>query len=272
MKPSGIITLTTDFGSVDPFVGQMKGAILSVHPQAVIIDITHQIAAHDILEGSFILASSYPYFPAGTIHVAVVDPGVGSNRRGIVVQSGEHLFVGPDNGIFSGIFSQHGMERAVQITNHQYTRTTTGVTFHGRDIFAPVAAWLSRGIDMKVLGPVVEDVVRLETTKPEIFGNRISGQVVYVDTFGNAITNIGKNLTDGGNKIVSDIRIKKRRVAMASYYGAVTGRTLNALFNSSGHLELFVNKGRAADLYGIRRGDKVLISLSPLQDNPLSGH
>ncbi|MDQ5986027.1 MAG: Adenosyl-chloride synthase [Syntrophus sp. SKADARSKE-3] len=271
MKPSGIVTLTTDFGTIDPFAGQMKGAILFVHPQAVIIDITHQITAHDILEGSFVLASSFSYFPAGTIHVAVVDPGVGSSRRGIAVQSGGHVFVGPDNGIFSGIFSQLGMERAVHITNQQYTRTMTGVTFHGRDIFAPVAAWLARGIDMTVLGPVVEDLVRLESIKPEIFGNRISGQVVYVDTFGNAITNIGKNLSDDVNKIVSDIRIKKRRVTMASHYEAATGKTLNALFNSSGHLEIFVNKGRAADLYGIRRGDKVSISLSPLQGNPLSG-
>ncbi len=270
---SGIITLTTDFGYSDPFVGQMKGAILSIHPHTIIVDLTHDIPSHDIEGAGFVLASSYAFFPEGTIHIAVVDPGVGSDRKGIIISSRNHFFIGPDNGIFSGIVTDNGSYHAIQITNAQFMLPVKGPTFHGRDIFAPAASWLARGTEMAEFGSAVEDLFLLDFPKPEIHETGVSGQIVYIDKFGNAITNIRKNSIDVGEAGVYLLRREKDMIAVsfAPNYADARSRRLHALFNSSGYLELFVNRKSAASLHGIRKGDKVLISLSPFHDNPLSG-
>ena len=179
------ITLLTDFGTADYFVGAMKGAILSINPQAVIVDITHEIPAQDVAAGAFTLLAAFDTFPEGTVHVAVVDPGVGSERRPIVVSAGNHLFVGPDNGIFTYIYERDSSFEAVHITDEKYFRNPVSTTFHGRDIFAPVAAALSTGSDPAALGPQILDPIRLfKSMEP---------QIIHIDRFGNLITNITRD-------------------------------------------------------------------------------
>jgi len=266
MKPCGIITMTTDFGYRDPFVGQMKGSLLSIHPASVIVDLTHDITSHDVAEAAFVLAESYPWFPPGTIHLVVVDPGVGSLRRGIIVFSGDHLFIGPDNGCFSRIIEKNGPYRAVQITDNRYIRSTAGPTFHGRDVFAPAAAWLARGVDMAAFGPHIEDVLLPDALGVEVQGDCIAGRVIYVDKFGNAVTTVRREDMENSRRSVCQVQWNDAIISMAPYYGAASGQGLQALFNSSGYLELFVNQRNAAALYGIRKGDKVIVALSPLSN------
>ncbi|MDD5170857.1 MAG: SAM-dependent chlorinase/fluorinase, partial [Syntrophales bacterium] len=263
MKTCRIITLTTDFGYSDPFVGQMKGVILSIQPEASIVDLTHGIPAHDIEQGAFVIASSYSYFPDGSIHVVVVDPGVGSERRGIIVFAGRHYFIGPDNGIFTRIINEAGSYLAAHITNGRYAMTSTGPTFHGRDIFAPAAAWLAKGADLVDFGPAVTDVYLPDMPKPEMSGGGFSGEVIYLDRFGNAITNMRKESLPGGTAFITTVQWKGITVPLISHYAAAEDRGLHALFNSSGYLELFANRESAASLYGIRKGDKVALTLSP---------
>jgi len=272
MKPSGIITLTTDFGYRDPFVGQMKGVMLKVHPQAVIVDLTHGIGSHDIEDGGFAIATSCVCFPDGTIHVAVVDPGVGSQRRGVIVQAGKHFFIGPDNGIFSRIILEAGTYQAVHLVNERFFLPNGGPTFHGRDVFAPAAAWLAKGKDMRQFGPAVDDLFLSDIPQPALNREGLSGQVIYIDKFGNAITNIMKGIFDNDKNILIGWEWKDGAlpVPMVPHYAAAKGDTLHALFNSSGYLELFVNQKSASALHGIRKGDKVSISLSPFLDKPLS--
>lgn len=264
MKPTGIITMTTDFGYRDPFVGQMKGSLLSIHPSSVIVDLTHDIPSHDVAEAAYVLAESYSWFPPGTIHLCVVDPGVGSPRRAIILFSGDHFFIGPDNGCLSGVIERNKHYRAVHITNGRYVRTSTGPTFHGRDIFAPAAAWLARGVDLAAFGPPIEDVHFSAAFQMEVEGNCIAGRVIYVDTFGNAITNVRQEAVDGVRRSVCRVLWNGVTISMTPYYGAASGQDLHALFNSSGYLELFVNQKSAAALHGIRKGDKVIAALSPL--------
>src|SRR5690606_23519293 len=167
--PCGVITLTTDFGVQDSYVGTMKGVILGIHPQARIIDITHQVTPQDTLEASLILENAYPYFPPGTVHVAVVDPGVGSSRRPIVVVTPDHLFVGPDNGTFTRIFEAHEIEGVFEITNDSFMLANVSHTFHGRDVFAPAAAHLASGRTPEEVGPRVTDPRQSEIPVPRIY-------------------------------------------------------------------------------------------------------
>ena len=211
---------------------------------------------------------SYDAFPEGTIHVCVVDPTVGSKRRGIIVSAGNHLFIGPDNGLFSQVIGRSGSYCAVEITNGQYVRACAGPTFHGRDVFAPAAAWLSKGVELLEFGPTVDDLCLTDLQIPEEDGTGISGQVVYFDRFGNAITNIRKERIDSRGASISGIRWNETSVSMAPHYAAAGDRGLHALFNSSGYLELFVNRNDAATRYGIRKGDRVTIALSPSPDIP----
>src|SRR5216684_1357565 len=186
-----IITLVTDFGSQDYFVGAMKGAILSVNPAAQIVDITHETPPQDIEAAAFNLLATYKDFPAGTIHVAVVDPGVGSTRRPILIECGRQFFVGPDNGIFSWICEREESCRALHLTNEKFFRHPVSATFHGRDVFAPVAAALACGISLQELGDEVDNLVRLNPLKPIVAGDgRINGRVIHIDRFGNCITNL----------------------------------------------------------------------------------
>lgn len=240
------ITLLTDFGAADYFAGAMKGAILSVNPHAAIVDITHEIPAQDVAAGAFTLLAAYETFPAGTIHVAVVDPGVGSSRRTIVVSAADQFFVGPDNGLFTYIYDRHPRFEVFHITATNYFRHPVSTTFHGRDIFAPIAAELSNGIDLSSLGTRISDPIRLPTTR--------EFQVIHIDRFGNLITNItrddfreGTSLSVNG-KVISAVR---------RFFSEGETDEPFAIWGSAGFLEIAVNGRSAADLLGVRRGDPV---------------
>ncbi|MEW5744047.1 MAG: SAM-dependent chlorinase/fluorinase [Nitrospirota bacterium] len=258
MSDDRIITLTTDFGLKDPFVGEMKGAVLTIHRPAILVDITHEITSHDIREGAFVIGSSYRYFPSGTIHVAVVDPGVGSERRPIIVEADGHCFVGPDNGIFSFPLSLFPDARVFHSTEERYMLAQESPTFQGRDIFAPVAAWLAKGTKVEELGPRINDPEVFSLPLPRIEGETVTGEVISIDKFGNAITTITKNdLSSFGDRYSA--ALNGTPVSPLKYYGEARDRNLHCLINSSGYLELFVALGSAAALFSIKRGDRVVV-------------
>ena len=253
MKRSGLITLLTDFGLKDPYLGMMKGVILAVNPDARIIDISHHVNAGSISRAAGIIRETYPYFPEGTVHMAVVDPGVGGKRRGIILMAPSHLFVGPDNGIFWPIINLHRDMKIIHITETKYFLPDVSSTFHGRDIFAPVAAHLSKGVDPLEMGPVISDPVKLQLPAPYQKGGALYGQVVNVDHFGNLITNIHRKELEGfiGNSRpiirLGDLIIE----GMLKTYAEVTPGEALALIGSSDNLEIAVNLGRADDKLGL---------------------
>lgn len=262
-KPSGIVTLITDFGHRGEYVGAMKGAILKVNPRCQIADITHAITPQNIPEASLILGNCYSYFPKGTVHVVVVDPGVGSKRRPIVLRKKDYLFVGPDNGVFSSILSGEGESAGYEITRKTFFLSPVSRTFHGRDIFAPVAGHLSRGLRPQEVGPRIRDFVRLEFPRPRQEGNRFIGQVLWADSFGNLITNFPQEefedkLTD--HSFV--IKGRKWRIdRLDPIYSQGRPRKPMALFGSSGRLEIAINQGNAQSELGLKAGDKIIIKI-----------
>ncbi len=261
-----IITLTTDFGAGDGFVGMMKGVILSINPRAVIVDITHDLAPHHIEQGAFLFANAARYFPPRAIHVVVVDPGVGSARRPLAMQLGETLFVAPDNGVLTHAIDHwrlsvaHPKIRAVRLANPAYFLPRISNTFHGRDLFAPVAAHLSLGVPLDALGTPLDDWVELERVAARRLGERIIGRVAHIDHFGNIVTNIEEEMLAGLDRARLVIRIGKRalRGIQTTYASAAPGDTL-ALISSSWHLEIAVREGNAAQSLGIRLGDAVVV-------------
>jgi S-adenosylmethionine hydrolase len=194
MSEKLILTLTSDFGDKGPFVGIMKGIILGLNSDVHIVDICNHISPQNIVEASLYLSMGYKYFPSGTIHIAVVDPEVGSNRRPILVVTDKHYFIGPDNGIFTYIYNEpHDILKVLHITAEHYFLSPTGQTFHGRDIFAPIAGWFSRGIDSSSLGKEITDYVTLKVREPKrIMETAMEGEIITIDSFGNAITNFTK--------------------------------------------------------------------------------
>lgn len=255
-----IITLTTDFGLKDPYVGAMKGAILSVNPRAVIVDISHMVEPGNILEGAFVLSGACGLFPDGTIHVAVVDPGVGGERKPVAVEAGRHLFVGPDNGLLSLVAREAGFRGAVELKDGSYFRREVSSTFHGRDIFGPVAAHLSLGARTGSLGPALERISALEMPRPVVAEDGIRGEVIYVDSFGNLITNIRSEdlsafIAPSVEVVIKDTGLKGLK---RTYSTAEKGRPL-ALMGSSGLLEIAVNSGSAAKGLSAGIGEAVLV-------------
>lgn len=253
-----MITLLTDFGTADYFVGAVKGAILSVNPQAVIVDITHEIPPQDIEAAAFTLFAAYKTFPAGTIHVAVVDPGVGSTRRPIILSANEQLFVGPDNGLFTYIYDREPSHRVFHVTAEKYFRPEASSTFHGRDIFAPVAAALSNGLNPRKFGPGIDDPVRLPgSLEPEVLKNGdIRGRIIHIDRFGNCVTNITRDLV----KPNATLRINGKTIRkFRDFYGEGSANTPFAIWGSAGFLEISVNGGSAAKVLRAKRGDTVLL-------------
>jgi S-adenosylmethionine hydrolase len=241
------ITLTTDFGTQDWFVGTMKGVILGIAPHAAVTDITHEIPAGDIRAGAFALAASFRYFPKGTVHVVVVDPGVGSARHAIAVQTADYFFVGPDNGILSWALRHEKIKSIRRLTNAEFFLKQVSRTFHGRDIFAPVAAHLSRGVPMQKLGPPAKEFVRLRWPEPQIQRDAIEGEVVYVDHFGNAIANIDANsLRIFCGRPCEVFSGRKRLCAVGEFYQSVLVGQAVAVPGSNGFLEIAVNGGLAA--------------------------
>ncbi len=252
-----IITLTTDFGYADGYVGALKGAILSIAPQAHIVDITHGIAPQAIAQAAFVLQQAVPYFPADTIHLAVIDPGVGSARRPLALRTSHATFVGPDNGLFTPFLTPAGTVQIVHLTQSQYWRPQPSVTFHGRDIFAPVAAHLAAGVPLAEMGVGIDDPVRLVDTAPSrMAGGALHGTVIHIDYFGNLITNLPAAWL--GEKQWT-VEVHGEVVpAISPHYAAVAPGRLVAYVGSSGTLEVAVRDGNAARELVAKRGDSVL--------------
>jgi S-adenosylmethionine hydrolase len=262
-----IITLTTDFGLEDPFVGAMKGVILSIAPEVTIVDLTHHIPSHDILEAALVLRSSYSYFPHGSIHLVVVDPGVGSTRRPILVVTEKYFLVGPDNGILSLIQELENPTEIFHLSNQKYFLSPVSSTFHGRDIFSPVAAWICRGIPPEQLGTSVGDLVRLSLPRVRREDERtIVGTILRTDRFGNLVTNI----------CTQDLCLPERDSISSSFAIEIGGRTITqllscyaeaspgavfAIWGSSGLLEISVNQASAAEILQARRNQEFKVKL-----------
>jgi hypothetical protein len=256
-----VIALLTDFGTRDHYAGTMKGVALGICPDATLIDISHDIAAHDVLGAALELAAAYRYFPPGTIFLVVVDPGVGSLRRGIAAEAGEFRFVAPDNGVLTEVLDHHAPKRIVELTERKYARPTVSRTFEGRDRFAPAAAWLARGIDLAALGRSAGGIQRIDIPRPTLTGNRIDGEVLRIDRFGNLVTNIDRRTFDTLATGPLDIRIGTHQVqrVVSTYADAPAGEVC-ALFGSSEHLEVAVNGASAAQTLVVQRGAAVHVA------------
>jgi hypothetical protein len=248
----------------DPYIGAMKGAILSVNPDARITDIAHQIRAQDQFAAAFILSEACTSFPAGTIHVAIIDPGVGGPRMPVIIETKRYLFVGPDNGIFSLALNNGNEEilRTIRITNEEYFPGPVSTTFHGRDIFAPIAGHLSLGLDPGLMGEETDSLVELSMPKAVAEESGITGEVVHIDGFGNLITNIGKaSLTESGKDTIISVRGKEILGIQENYCESAREDTLCAIIGSTGLLEIAVNMGSAKERLNAGLGEKVLVSL-----------
>jgi S-adenosylmethionine hydrolase len=264
-----IITLTSDFGSKDSFAGSAKGAILKVNPDAQVVDISHEISPQDVWEAAFTLKTAYNYFPKGTVHFAVVDPGVGSGRRPIIVVTESYYFVGPDNGIFSLIYLEAERIRVHHITATHYYLPAPSPTFHGRDIFAPVAGWLAKGIPSGNFGEEIEDYVKLNVPVPKKSSSGIDGHVIHIDRFGNAITNITYKdiqslVPDGSAPGPVSVNIVGKEIkGLKKFYAEAAAGEPGAIINSSGYLEIFLFKQNARTALSVKRGEAVKLVLQP---------
>lgn len=255
-----IITLSTDFGLADWFVGAMKGVILGLQPRAVLVDIAHQIPPGDIRAGAFALAASHRCFPRGTIHVAVADPGVGGGRRAIAVRTENYFFVGPDNGVLSLALARERVESVHCIVNARYLLHPVSATFHGRDVFAPVAAHLSKGVPVGQLGPAVHDWIRLDWPAPRVMKDSVRGEVLYIDGFGNAITNLDGQSMDALDKRECQVWMgRKRLCGLGSCYQDARAGAPIAVPGSSGFLEIAINGGSAARAFRLKIGDPITL-------------
>lgn len=262
-----IVTLTTDFGSADYYVGAMKGVILGVCPDAEVLDLCHDVMAYDILDAAFTIAQTYKYYPLRTIHVVVVDPGVGTQRRPLLVSGDNHYFIAPDNGVLSLIYPQQEKLSVWHITGEHYFHQPVSHTFHARDVFAAVAGWLAKGVEAYQFGDLVEDFAKLSIPKAQALSEKAwKGMVLKVDRFGNIITNIAAEdcpalfaeptppfkVTAGGKEISK----------LVPNYSEGGPNELVALLGSSGYLEIATNRGGAAKALGIARGGEVKLELS----------
>jgi S-adenosyl-L-methionine hydrolase (adenosine-forming) len=260
-----LITLTTDFGEADYFVPAMKGAIWNVNPQAEIIDLTHQIPPHDLYTAAFTLLCCYSDFPKMTLHVVVVDPGVGSRRRPILVMTDNYNFIGPDNGVFSYIYQREHVNRIVHFNEPHYFRQPVSNTFHGRDVFAPCAGYVSKLVDWNKMGVEISDPVRFNTPTPVVASDKqIRGHVLHVDRFGNIITNITTTeLTPERAQAGARVRIGKHEATrVLNTYAEANQGELFAYFGSTGFLELAMPRQSAARMIEARRGLEVEVTLS----------
>src|SRR5262245_43955296 len=251
-----IITLTTDFGLSDPFVGIMKGIMLSIAPNARLVDITHEIRSYDIVEAAFLIETAYRYFPSGTVHVVVVDPGVGSARRPMAAVSRGHRFVAPDNGVLSEVLE----EEVYHINNESLFLNPVSRTFHGRDVFAPVAAHLARGAPIESVGPRILDFANKPLPRPRREDNRLTGAVLRVDKFGNIITNLRR--ADLGRDFTLRVAGFPVTRVCANFSEADPGEVV-ALEGSTGYIEIAVNQGSAGDRLNVGSGSEIQVESGP---------
>jgi S-adenosylmethionine hydrolase len=261
-----IITLTTDFGLNDHFVGTVKGVILNICPDAQIVDICHSVQAFDVLDGALAIAQSYSYFPSGTVHLVVVDPGVGTARRPILVTSDRHHFVAPDNGVLSMVYSREDRLHIRHVTAEHYSLQPVSTTFHARDIFAPISAWLAKGVDPEKFGDEITDFVCFNAPKPKsVDGSTLRGVVLKVDRFGNLVTNITPQdapMLFGVDPAPFKISIGKSEITeIHSNYSEGSPGEVFGILGSMGYLEIAADRGSAAKIIGTGKGSEVLISL-----------
>jgi len=257
-----IVTLTTDFGLSDHYVGVMKGVVLNINPEAEIIDICHDMREYDVLEGAFAIAQAYSYFPPRTIHLIVVDPGVGSSRRPILAAAGNYYFVAPDNGVLSLIYAREESVLVRHITASHYFREPVSNTFHGRDVFAPVAAWLSRGVEPEKFGDPIYDFVRFQLPQPKKLNDRlIKGIVMRVDRFGTLTTNLTPSDVPAlfaeapppFKMVIGKTEVTRLN---ANYEQGAPGEIF-AILGSSGYLEISSNRASAAHALGVGKGAEI---------------
>ena len=256
-----IITLITDFGSKDGYVGTMKGVILTINPQVSLIDITHEVSPQDIFEAGFVLQNSYKFFPRHSIHLVVVDPGVGGERKALLIDTEDHLFIGPDNGVFTLIYECENINRIIELTKSNFFLPDKSSTFHGRDIFAPVAAHLSRGISVEDFGDVCNEIVTIDIPKPEITEGAITGVVLHIDNFGNLITNISEGLFraligEGSYKIMAGNKVT---VGLKVSYSEVKKGEVLAIFGSAGYLEISAREQNAQKKLKMNKGSEIKV-------------
>jgi S-adenosylmethionine hydrolase len=262
-----IITLTTDFGYEDPFVGVMKGVILSINPEAEIVDLTHGIRHHDIREAAYTIGMNFHYFPDDTLHIVIVDPGVGSQRRPLLLLSDHHYFLGPDNGVFSYVLQmEHETLDVLHVTADHYFLKKRSPTFQGRDVFAPVAGWLSRGVQFDKFGEPITDYKKIPLPVPLAAPEgAVQGEVIFMDGFGNAITNIRKADIDKACNFKEigpcKVMFRGKEVPLKSFYEEGEKGILCSVVNSSGLLEFFISGGNAREQSGIAVGEHVTVVL-----------
>jgi len=258
-----IITLLTDFGTKDLYVASIKGVILNINPHCTLVDITHEVRPHDIEEGAFILANTYSYFPKGTIHLSIVDPGVGGTRKPIFLVTQNYFFIGPDNGLFTLVAQREKVKQVVVLTKQKYFLPKVSKTFHGRDIFAPVAAHLSLGIKPIAFGYEINSLKKIKFQKAIIKEGKLLGEIYHIDTFGNLVTNVDKEklfrfIKDrpfvilAGGKIIRDLK--------KGYWEGKKGKLI-ALLGSSGLLEISVREGSAQKMLKVKKRSPVIVSI-----------
>jgi S-adenosylmethionine hydrolase len=257
--------MTTDYGTSDHFAAVMKGVILTINPDVNVIDITHSVLAHDILDGALAIGQAYRYFPPKTIHVVVVDPGVGTERRPILVAGDQHYFVAPDNGVLSSVYEQSESLHVWNIISEHYFRQPVSKTFHGRDIFAPVAAWLTKSWQTSSFGEPIDDFVRFAIPRVKVNGNQVQGAVLRVDHFGNLITNVAvedvPDLLAAGTNVKINVGNAQVSKVVQTFAEGAAGEVVG-LIGSSGYLEISVNKGNASRTLGVGRGAEVTVELA----------
>jgi S-adenosyl-L-methionine hydrolase (adenosine-forming) len=257
-----VLAFLTDFGTRDHYAGTMKAVALGICPDATLLDITHDVPPHDILTGAIELTAAYRYFPVGTIFVVVVDPGVGSARRGIAVETADYKFVAPDNGVLTAVLREAPVKKMVELTERRYARPTVSRTFEGRDRFAPAAAWLAKGIQLSALGRPVTEIHRIDIPVPEVSADAISGVVLRVDRFGNLVTNIDRKIIERlaqGSAIEIDAG-SHRIERLVATYAELPADGVGALFGSTDHLELAAQSSSAADRLALARGATIKIT------------
>jgi len=257
------IVLLTDYGNAEGYAGVLKGVIHRISPETPVLDLTHEIAPFDIIQGGFVLYQAYRYFPRGTIFVAVVDPGVGSERKPLLVQTENYYFIGPDNGLFTLVLHQEKVERIVHLTNPKYHLKSPSSTFHGRDIFAPAAAHLANSTVLENFGEELGTYQRLSEFSPRVGDKEILGTVISVDRFGNAVTNLTRALlAERFPDLSFSVKVGKRSVKeMKTHYAEGAPKKPILLFGNSNLLEISVNQGSAAEILGVKKGDEVKIKL-----------
>ena len=263
--PLGLITLLTDFGDQDSFVASMKGVILSINPHASLVDLSHHVPPHSVEDAAYLLNSCYRYFPEGTVHVAVVDPGVGSTRRPLIAQSERYFFLAPDNGLLTPILAENRKMEVRQIENADYRLTSPSRTFDGRDLFAPAAAWLTTQQPFASFGRLIDDCKTFTISHPQREARALVGEIVHIDRFGNLISNLTPQHLEEARALTKHrqvlIRIDEQIIEglAASYSEGAVGQP-SALINSDGRLEIFVKEASASDLLKVGKGARIEVS------------